>query len=89
MTAGAGGGGRVVRAHLQKPLINFEIGMLSFLCKLEYHVEKITACIPWAGKTTGKSIRLSQNLVQIPTVSLPGCVTWSKSPALSEPFLCP
>lgn len=49
------GWGRVVRAHLQKPLINLEMGMLSFLYKLEYHVEKITACMPRAGEHWGRA----------------------------------
>lgn len=54
------GGGRGVRAPLQKPLINLEIGMLSFPCKLELHMEKTAARMPWA---VGKSIGLRQDLV--------------------------
>lgn len=44
----------MVRAHLQKPLINLEIGMLLFLCKPEYHVEKITVGMPQAGEHSGE-----------------------------------
>lgn len=70
MTAGAGGWGRVVRAHLQESLINLEIRMLSFLCKLEYHVEKITAGMPQAGEQSGE-----EHQTQPEPGSNPDCIT--------------